>query len=52
VKWDNKRDEACGLIRMSIFHDLKFHLQGIDAPDESWEKLEVVFGKHIIIRAH
>jgi hypothetical protein len=27
VKWDNRSDEACGLIRMSIFPDLRFHLK-------------------------
>jgi hypothetical protein len=26
-KWDNKSDEACGLIGMSISLDLRFHLQ-------------------------
>jgi hypothetical protein len=45
-KWDNKNDEACGLIRMSISSDLWFHLQGIDDPDEAWKKLETIFGKH------
>jgi hypothetical protein len=45
-------DETRGLIRMSIFPDLRFHLQKIDDPDEAWEKLESVFGKHNIIRAH
>ena len=52
VKWDNKSDEVCGLIKMSISLDLRFHLQGIDGPNKSWEDLEVVFGKHNIIRAH
>jgi hypothetical protein len=52
AKWINKNDEARGLIRMSISLDLRFHLQGLDAPNEAWEKLEVVFGKHNIIRAH
>jgi hypothetical protein len=51
-KWDNKNDEACGLIGMSISLDLQFHLQGIDGLDESWTKLEVVFGKHNVIQAH
>ena len=37
---------------MSISPDLRFHLQGIDAPDATWTKLEAVFGKHIIIQAH
>jgi hypothetical protein len=52
VKWDNRTDEACGLIGMSISHDLRFHLQEIDDPNEAWENLESVFGKHNIIRAH
>jgi hypothetical protein len=51
-KWDNKSDKECGLIGMSISPDLRFHLQGIDAPDETWTKIEVVFDKHNIIRAH
>jgi hypothetical protein len=38
--------------QMSISPDLRFHLQGIDAPNKSWENIEVVFGKHNIIRAH
>jgi hypothetical protein len=50
-KWDNRNDEARGLIRMSISPDLRFHLQSIDKPKEAWEKIESVFGKHNIIRA-
>jgi hypothetical protein len=50
-KWDNRNDEARGLIIMSISHDLRFHLQEIDDPDEAWENLESVFGKNNIIRA-
>jgi hypothetical protein len=50
VKWANRSDEARGLIRMSISHDLRFHLKEIDDPDESWEKIEYVFGKLNIIR--
>jgi hypothetical protein len=49
VKWDNKNDEASELIGMSISHDLRFHLQGIDAPYKAWEKPEAMFGKHNII---
>jgi hypothetical protein len=37
---------------MSISPYLRFHLQGIDDPDEAWAKLEVVFGKHNVIQAH
>jgi hypothetical protein len=51
AKWDNRNDEARGLIRMSISPDLRFHLQTIDKPKEDWEKIEYVFGKHNIIRA-
>jgi hypothetical protein len=48
-KWANKSDDACGLIRISISPNLRFHLQGIDALDATWNKLEDVFGKHNII---
>jgi hypothetical protein len=51
AKWDNRNDEACGLIGMSISLDLRFHLQSIDKPKEASEKIESVFGKHNIIRA-
>jgi hypothetical protein len=51
AKWDNRNEEACGLIEMSIYPDLRFHLQSIDKPKEAWEKIESVFGKHNIIRA-
>jgi hypothetical protein len=37
---------------MPISSDLQFHLQGIDDPDETWEKLETIFGKYNEIRAH
>jgi hypothetical protein len=48
-KWDNRSDEACGPIGMSISPYLRFHLKEIDDHDEYWEKLESVFGKHNII---
>jgi hypothetical protein len=40
IKWENRNDEGCGLIGMSISPNLMFHLQGIDDPVEAWEKLE------------
>jgi hypothetical protein len=52
VKWANNSDEERGLIKMSISLDLRVHLQGIDSPDASWNKVEFVFGKHNIIRSH
>ena len=50
-KWDNRNDEARGLIGMSISPDLRYHLQGLDDPKEAWDKIESVFGKLNIIRA-
>ena len=49
AKWDNRNDEACGLIGMSISPDLRYHLQGVDNPKEAWDKIESVFGKLNII---
>jgi hypothetical protein len=46
-KWDNRSDEARGLIKMSISPHLRFHL--IDDLDESWEKIETMSGKLNII---
>jgi hypothetical protein len=51
AKWDNRNDEAHGLIEMSISLDLRFHLQSIYKPKKAWENIESVFGKHNIIRA-
>ena len=34
-KWHNRNDEARGLIKMSISHYLRYHLQGIDDPEEA-----------------
>jgi hypothetical protein len=48
----NNNDEAHVTDGMSIYHDLRFHLQGIDDLDDSWTKLESVFSKHNIIRSH
>jgi hypothetical protein len=38
-KWENKNDQAHGLIGMSISPDLIFHLDGEDSSVKSWEKL-------------
>jgi hypothetical protein len=51
TKWDNRSDEAHGLIRMSISPYLRYHLQEIDDPEEYWDKIESMFGKLNIIRA-
>ena len=48
----NRCDESHGLIGMSISTNLQFHISRIDEPDQAWEKLEYVFGKHNEIRGH
>ena len=43
-KWENKNDQAHGLIGMPISPNLRFHLEGEDSPIKAWEKLNSVFG--------
>ena len=38
IKWHNRRDEAYGLLCLSISTDL-FHLDGLKSPNEVWENL-------------
>ena len=45
MKWANRCNETHGLIGMSISTELRFHISGIDEPDQAWEMLESVFGK-------
>ena len=52
AKWDNKNDQARGLIGMSISSNLRFHLDGLDSPVEAWEKWHNVFGLKNEIRAY
>jgi hypothetical protein len=44
TKCDNKTNEACGLIEMSISNDLHFYLQGIEAIDAAWKKWKSCLG--------
>ena len=46
IKWENRCDEAHGLIGTSISTDLQFQKYGIDEPDKVWKKLESMFRKH------
>ena len=39
IKWYNRRDEAYGLLCLSISRDLLFHLDSLTSPNEVWEKL-------------
>ena len=44
IKWHNRRDEAYGLLCLSISRDLCFHIDGLTSPNEVWEKLVEIFG--------
>ena len=37
IKWRNRRDEAYGLVCLSISRDLLFHLDVLKSPNEVWE---------------
>ena len=52
IKCHNGRDEAYGLLCMSISRDLLFHLDGFKSPNELWEKLVDLFGKTDEMRGH
>ena len=43
IKWHNRRDEAYGLLCLSISRDLIFHLDGLTSPNDVWEKTETLF---------
>jgi hypothetical protein len=51
AKWNNKNDQACGLIGMSIWPNLRFHLNGLDSLVKAWDRLNTVFGIKNKIRA-
>ena len=52
IKWHNRRDEAYGLLCLSISRDLLFHLDGLTSPNEVWEKLVDIFGNTDEMRGH
>ena len=52
IKWHNRRDEAYGLLCLSISRDLLFHLDGLTSPHEVWENIEDIFGKKYEMRGH
>ena len=52
IKWHNRRDEAYGLLCLSISRDLLFHLDGLTSSNEVWEKLVDIFGKTDDMRGH
>ena len=52
IKWHNRRDEAYGLLCLSISRDLLFHIDGLTSPNEVWENIEDIFGKTDEMRGH
>ena len=52
IKWQNRRDEAYGLLCLSISRDLLFHLDGLTSPNEVWENILEIFGKTDEMRGH
>ena len=49
AKWNNRLD---GLLCLSIYHDLLFHLDGLTTLNQVWTKLESLFGVQDEIRVH
>ena len=52
IKSHNRRDEAYGLLCLSISKDLLFHLDGLTSPNEVWENIVELFGKTDEMRGH
>ena len=52
AKWHNRVDEAYGLLCLSIYPDLIFHMDGLTTPNQIWTKLESLFGVQDEIREH
>ena len=52
IKWHNRRDDAYGILCLSISRDLLFHIDGLTSPNEVWEKLVEIFGKTYEMRGH
>ena len=52
IKWHYRRDEAYGLLCLSISTDLLFHLDGLTSPNEVWEKIQNLFGNTYKMRGH
>ena len=52
IKWHNRRDDAYGILCLSISRDLLFHLDGLTSPNEVWENPVEIFGKTYEMRGH
>ena len=52
AKWENREDQAHGLIGMCISGDLRFHITELDTPNEVMKQITKVFGIKNELRAH
>jgi len=52
AKWENRQDQARGLIGMYISPDLRFHMSKLDTPNEAMKQINKVFGIKNELRAH
>ena len=44
IKWHNRRDEAYGILCLSISRGLLFYLDSLTSLNEVWENIEDIFG--------
>ena len=51
-KLNIRRDEAYGLLCLSISRDLIFHLDSLTSPNEVWENIEDIFENTYEMRGH
>ena len=47
IKWHNRRDEAYGLLCLSISRDLLFHIDILTSPNEVWRILRLYLEIHM-----
>ena len=52
AKWHNRLDEDYGLLCLSIYPDLLFHLDDLTTPNQVWTQMESLFGVQDELRAH
>ena len=52
ARWHNRKDEAYGLLSLSLSLEFIFHHDGLKGPNEVWIKLEHLFGKKDDLRGN
>ena len=51
-KWHNRLEEAYGLLCLSIYPDILFHIYGLTTPNQVCTQLESLFGVQDELRVH